>query len=305
MTNTSDGATVTAAATGGTSGTDSLSELQYGVDPVGDLNDGINYFDVAADSGNMFGTVTIDDCNADVTSSSALDWWNGTSWVPVVGHPGPTLVAGSPPCLNVVLDSTSSPTPSELTGTVFAATAGDAIDSVDSANLMYGQPFTLTVLTSGTPTPVLTKAGRLPSGLHFVDNHDGTATISGTPTGHDLGFYQPVVRARFGSGHSKQIVTQVLTLFEFQSPIIKGQIRAALTVGSPYSETLTAEGYPVPAIDEIGTLPNGIAFETGANGSYELTGSPRVGSEGSYPIEFSASNGVGSNATRYVTLVVR
>ena len=40
-----------------------------------------------------------------------------------------------------------------------------------------------TVTTSGDPVPAITKAGKLPGGVKFVDNGDGTATISGRPGG--------------------------------------------------------------------------------------------------------------------------
>jgi hypothetical protein len=41
---------------------------------------------------------------------------------------------------------------------------------------------TFTVMTTGFPLPSLAETGALPAGLQFTDNHDGTATLSGTPT---------------------------------------------------------------------------------------------------------------------------
>ena len=38
-----------------------------------------------------------------------------------------------------------------------------------------------TVTTTGFPTPSLSETGTLPSGVTFVDNGNGTATLSGTP----------------------------------------------------------------------------------------------------------------------------
>jgi len=38
------------------------------------------------------------------------------------------------------------------------------------------------VTTTGAPTAALSESGDLPAGLHFTDNHDGTATIAGTTT---------------------------------------------------------------------------------------------------------------------------
>jgi hypothetical protein len=123
---------VSATATGGTDGVDTVGVTHYGADPVGPLTDGNNYFDVNVSSGSTFSTVTVQDCN-NVTSLTTLTWWDPTAnggqggWVPVVGNPGPTYLPGSPACISVSLDSTSSPTISQLTGTVFGVVAPPSI----------------------------------------------------------------------------------------------------------------------------------------------------------------------------------
>jgi Ca2+-binding RTX toxin-like protein len=59
-----------------------------------------------------------------------------------------------------------------------------AFTSAAVATFHRGQPGQFTITTSGEPRPILQlKAGSLPAGLLFSDNGDGTATISGTPTG--------------------------------------------------------------------------------------------------------------------------
>jgi hypothetical protein len=67
-------------------------------------------------------------------------------------------------------------------------------------------PFTVKV--TGTPTPSLT-AGSLPSGLAFVDNKDGTATVSGTPAAGTAGEHVISITAHNGAGAD---VVQKLTL---------------------------------------------------------------------------------------------
>ena len=203
-------AQVQATADGGTTGVDTLSEAQYGTNPVGNLNDGSNYFDVAASSGNTFASVVIQDCN-NVTASSVLSWWDPTAnsgaggWSPVVGDPGPTYdpVAG---CLSATLDATTVPTISQLTGTVFAtAIPAPAITSAGGATADAGTPFSFTVTTTGSPTPSLSESGRLPAGLEFHDNLNGTATLSGTPVGATVGgVYSPTFTATYGSGDTRQ-----------------------------------------------------------------------------------------------------
>ncbi|HXN09804.1 MAG TPA: hypothetical protein VN859_01070, partial [Steroidobacteraceae bacterium] len=56
-----------------------------------------------------------------------------------------------------------------------------AITSAASANFTMGSATSFTVTTSGFPTPSVAQSGALPTGVSFIDNHDGTATLSGTP----------------------------------------------------------------------------------------------------------------------------
>ena len=61
----------------------------------------------------------------------------------------------------------------------------------------------------------MTRHGKLPKGVRFHYNHDGTATLSGTPTstkGSLSGTYPLTFTATFGSGRSKQVVAQAFTL---------------------------------------------------------------------------------------------
>ena len=44
------------------------------------------------------------------------------------------------------------------------------------------QTFTFQVTTSGSPVPSLKRKGRLPKGVHFVDNHDGPPPSRALPT---------------------------------------------------------------------------------------------------------------------------
>src|SRR5208282_5084367 len=55
------------------------------------------------------------------------------------------------------------------------------ITSGNSATFFEGVAGSVTVTTTGIPTPSLSENGSLPSGVSFTDNHDGTATLAGTP----------------------------------------------------------------------------------------------------------------------------
>jgi hypothetical protein len=93
------------------------------------------------------------------------------------------------------------------------APSGDAITSDPNASATAGSPFSFLVTTSGSPTPNIKKRGRLPHGLHFVNNHNGTATISGVPTlRRNVGMHTLTLLALFGKGRSKVVVTQTFTI---------------------------------------------------------------------------------------------
>jgi hypothetical protein len=93
---------------------------QYGSDPVGSPSFSApgEYFDVQVASGSSFASLTITDCN--LNGGTGLEWWNGGAWEPVT----PTsYTAGPPACVSATISSTSSPSLSQLTGTVFAVSA--------------------------------------------------------------------------------------------------------------------------------------------------------------------------------------
>jgi Abnormal spindle-like microcephaly-assoc'd, ASPM-SPD-2-Hydin/Divergent InlB B-repeat domain len=80
-----------------------------------------------------------------------------------------------------VQDSATNTNSSTVSYTVNAP-AGTT--SANYTSFMQGTPGSFTITTTGYPAPSLSisPAGSLPSGLTFVNNGNGTATISGTPT---------------------------------------------------------------------------------------------------------------------------
>ena len=63
------------------------------------------------------------------------------------------------------------------------------ITSANSATIETNQSGSFTVDTSGYPLVALSETGALPSGVTFVDNGDGTATLAGTPAAGTGGSY--------------------------------------------------------------------------------------------------------------------
>ena len=56
-----------------------------------------------------------------------------------------------------------------------------AITSANNASFAVGSAGSFTATTSAFPTASITEMGPLPNGVAFIDNHNGTGTLSGTP----------------------------------------------------------------------------------------------------------------------------
>jgi len=84
------------------------------------------------------------------------------------------------------------------------------IISPNSVTATARSSFSFNVTTTGYPVPSMTEKGKLPKGMAFVDNGNGTATISGTPK--KKGVHHLTITATFGSGTSKYVVSQAFTL---------------------------------------------------------------------------------------------
>ncbi|MBL0226587.1 MAG: putative Ig domain-containing protein [Geobacteraceae bacterium] len=91
------------------------------------------------------------------------------------------------------------------------------------------------------------------------------------------------------------------TLFSDDIPVITSTDTTYFTRGVSGSFQLTGSGWPAPKFSVSGALPNGISFneDTGV-----LSGTPALGSEGTYPLFVTAANGVPPDATRVLTLTV-
>jgi FKBP-type peptidyl-prolyl cis-trans isomerase FkpA len=83
-----------------------------------------------------------------------------------------------------------------------------AITSASSTTFSTGAAGTFTVTTSGMPAPSLVQGGAvLPAGVTFVDNRDGTGTLSGTAAAGSVGTYSLSFTATNAGGSAVQNFT--------------------------------------------------------------------------------------------------
>jgi hypothetical protein len=100
------------------------------------------------------------------------------------------------------------------------------------------------------------------------------------------------------------------TFYLDSAPTISGATNTTFTVGTPGSMTVTASGYPTPALSDASTatcttaLPGGVSFSsTSGSGSAKIFGTPGAGTGGTYNVCITASN-ANSTLTKTFTLTV-
>ena len=181
-----------------------------------------------------------------------------------------------------------------------------SITSANSTTFTVGSAGTFTVTTTAAypVTTTISETGGLPGGVTFTDNHDGTATLAGTPAALAGGQYHFTIKASNGIPSD---ATQSFTLTVDQAPAITSANHTTFTVGSAGTFNVTTTGFPTGAsmaLSETGSLPSGVAFTDNGDGSATLAGTPGAGTGGSYSISIKASNGIGSDAVQSFTLTV-
>lgn len=188
-----------------------------------------------------------------------------------------------------------------------------AVTSPDEASFVVGTPGTFTVVSQGRAldgsAPELTLTGDLPDGLTFVDNGDGTGTISGTPTSSASGDTTVTVTAANGvitPATPEGFATQTLALHVIEAPAFTGPDTGTATAGTEEVFTITATGTPTPALGVVSETSTGTAFTSSftddgdGTATYRLTGD----NDGVVTLVVSADNGVGSPVTRTYTFTV-
>ena len=262
-------------------------------------------------------TLTVEQAPA-ITSSTGTTFTVGSSGlftVTATGYPASTFTESGPLPSGVTLTAAGvlSGTPAAGAGGTYpitiAATNGispdatqsftltvdeaPAITSANSTTFTVGASGSLAVTASGYPTPTFTEIGALPSGVTLTS----AGVLSGTPVAGTGGSYSIVLEA--SNGVSPE-ASQTFTLTVDQAPAITSSTGTTFTAGSSGSFAVTATGYPTSTFTESGPLPSGVTLSTAG----VLTGTPAVGTGGTYPITLTATNGISPNATQSFTLTV-
>ncbi len=156
------------------------------------------------------------------------------------------------------LYATTSTTVSPRSGTTSGSVVlGEplSITSASSVGMIVGAASAFMVTTQGYPMPALTEGGKLPPGLTFIDNKNGTATLKGTPIGSSK-TYTLTIKAANGF----TTVTQSLAVTVGKEPTITSAASATFVAGKAGIFAVKSSGFPVSVLLESGPLPPGRTF---------------------------------------------
>jgi LPXTG-site transpeptidase (sortase) family protein len=136
----------------------------------------------------------------------------------------------------------------------------------------------------------------------IVDNGNGTADITMTSgTGTCSVFYD---QAGDGNYSAASQVQEDVTATE--GPAFTSANNTTFDVTFFGTFTITAVGNPqTMTISLVGSLPSGVTFTDNGDGTAVLSGTPALGTNGTYPLSLTANNGVNPNGTQPFTLTVK
>jgi hypothetical protein len=191
----------------------------------------------------------------------------------------------------------------------FTVLAAPLITSADSTSFTTNVPGAFTVTTTGYPSAAsmqISDSGAvLPSGVTFLDNGDGTATLAGTPATGTSGIYPITLTATNAVAPD---ATQSFTLTVGRPPAITTADAATFKAGTFASFEIDSNGFPgagsMVLADGGATLPAGVAFVDNGDETATLSGTAPAGTGGVYAFTITASNGVAPDATQSFTLTI-
>src|SRR6266513_1623295 len=186
-----------------------------------------------------------------------------------------------------------------------AAATAPTFTSATSVIFPQGIEDTFTITTSANPVAKITSSGKLPGGVKFVDNGDGTATLSGRPGG-GLGLVGDYPLTFTASNGVHPAGTQNFTLTITRPPRITSVNNATFVLGTANTFTITTRStVPKTTLSYTGTLPGGVTFVPNNNGTATLSGTPAAGSDGIDFLTITGTNGFPPDAVQMFTLTVQ
>ena len=196
--------------------------------------------------------------------------------------PGVTLEAGQSCTYTLNVIGTTPGTKVNTTGAVtsieqgaggtasatIAVVVGPILTSATTASFTETVNGSFTVTATGYPLPTLSVSGSLPSGLVFIDNGNGTATLAGTPAFGTAGGYPLIIYARNTAGTDGQKFGLLVNLARFTlSTVITGNGSVnngdIACTASPQAGTCSYLYPPGAKVELLAAISNSLFFGWG------------------------------------------
>ncbi len=172
--------------------------------------------------------------------------------------------------------------------------------SLNHATFVAGTSTNFTVMTTGSPTAALSLIGKLPTGVTFIDNGNGTATLGGTPAIGTAGTHKVTIFAFNG-----KTASQTFTVSVNQAPVITVQPTSqTVMVGAAALFTASASALPAARVQWQMLAPGASKWKNVA-GAVSTT--LRVGASllnNGYQFRAVFTNSLGSAISNIATLTV-
>ena len=213
---------------------------------------------------------------------------NGDGTAAIAGTPA--FGTGGTYALTIIASNGVAPDAAQL----FTLTVNEppTLTSLNHATFTVGTSEAFTVTTAGgqPSTDTLSESGALPTGVHFTDNGDGTATLAGMPAVGQGGTYALTITASNGVAPNPR---QAFTLTVDGPPTITSSNHATFVVGTVGTFTVTtAAGTPTATTITSSSLPVGVTSSTTAMAPLPWPARRLKGQGGVYPITITASNSI-------------
>jgi hypothetical protein len=248
---------------------------------------------VVAGSGGSFPTISLlvnVPANSPTSASNTAKVYGGgdlnhTSAATAATGSDTVSVTQVPATITINAGATQQAMVNTAFGTSMAVTVKDAGGVViPSSSVTYTAPSSN---QSGTFAATLTNVRTVSTNASGIAN-PGTFTANS-----QTGSYTTVVT----DGAASAVM---FNLSNVSPPAFTSASSATFTAGNSGNFNVTVSGFPAPTISlTSSSLPSGIMFGIGT-----LGGTPALNAFGTYPLTFTASNGVGSNATQNFNLIV-
>jgi hypothetical protein len=221
------------------------------------------------------------------TGAGLTDNHNGTAtfnWTPAAGQ------NGNYP--NVMITVTDNGSPPQNVSQSFTITVGNVnrppvLGAIGNQTVNEGQLLSITITATDPDGNALSFTGaNLPAGAGLVDNNNGTAALSWTPTYSQAGNYQNVTVIVTDNGIPPQNASQsfTITVGNVNRPPVLGAIgNKTVNEGQLLAITITATDPDGDALSFSGAnLPAGASLVDNNNGTAALSWMPTYSQAGNY-----------------------